>query len=276
MKKRITAVLKPFLTAILVVGGLFVLLVTFAVISHASTTADETVYFPLVKNDPTRTPMPTNTPIPSITPVAQSVPPPYYGSNYITNGSFEDGWTDFPPIPELNWLINQKPNSWEFSWVEIGQPLFGVTDIANGVPECIHKLNDQLPPDEQLGGPNALILDGGHVYKMFHGGASFGTELKQKVYGLTPGQDYRLTVPVQLHYQGWGDPDPWGAESGVWINGDGGWLNRDSLGDRRWNYLSLEFTAPGNGQAEVIIRFKSKYNLGQDFFIDDVHLHAID
>ena len=72
MKKRITAVLKPFLNAILVFGSMFLLLVAFAVISYASTTADEYVYLPLVKKDPT--PTPTNTPIPTNTPTPTPTP----------------------------------------------------------------------------------------------------------------------------------------------------------------------------------------------------------
>ncbi len=53
--------------------------------------------------------------------------------------------------------------------------------VVSGVAEMIHKLSHQLPPDEQLGGPKALILDGSAVYKMFHRGAAFGSQLTQTV-----------------------------------------------------------------------------------------------
>ncbi len=81
-------------------------------------------------------------------------------SNYIIslleNGSFEDeGWTDLSPVG------NQQPVSWTLTWVEPGELLYDSdNDRAEVIPECVHKGSDQLPPDEQLGTPGALILDG--------------------------------------------------------------------------------------------------------------------
>ncbi len=186
----------------------------------------------------------------------------------LKNGSFTGGWSNCPPTP--NSLINQQPNHWQLRWIEPGESLFGAGDKAGGVPECVHKLSGQLPPDEQLGGSHALILEGDTTYKIFHSGSPFGAELKQTVTGLTPGATATLTVPVLAVL--YNETDPFGAESGVWVNGAGGWVNGEQMGNRRWFRHVIPFTVPGDGTAEVIIRVKSKWPRPKDFFIDGVTL----
>jgi PKD repeat protein len=205
-------------------------------------------------------------------------------TNYITveqplpmtpNGSFEDeDWTDIPLGPEYGNLINQEPAEWTLQWAWPGEPIFDSEDIATGVPECVHKYDWQLPPNEQPGGPDALILDGQLVYKVFHNGASFGVSLTQTIAGLSPGAVARLRVPVQAHLHG--DPDPWGAESGLWVNGYGEWVNGATMGDRLWYVHERHFVVPGAGQVTVEVRFKSKWSLPKDFFIDAVQLEVVD
>lgn len=190
----------------------------------------------------------------------------------LQNGSFEEGWTDLPPAP--GFLINQQPNAWTLTWVEPGQPIFDSSDLAGGVPECVHKLAYQLPPNEQPGGPDALILDGEATYKMFHSGAAFGAELRQVVAGLPPGSSWRLIVPIQLHLHN-DLKDPYTAESGVWVNGVGDWANAEVMGDRAWYYHTLDLVAPDSGELDIVIRVKSKWPRPKDFFIDDVQLLPI-
>ncbi len=186
----------------------------------------------------------------------------------IVNPSFEEGWTDLPPAP--GWLINQQPNGWLLSWVPIGQPLYDDPGtLSQGVPECLHKYWWQLPPNEWPGAPNALVLDGDVTYKMFHATAPFGSELRQTITGLTPGTTWRLVVPIQVHL--YGDLDPYTAESGVWVNGIGGWANAGVMGDRTWYLHELLFTVPANGQIELIVRVKSKWS-GKSFFIDALRI----
>jgi PKD repeat protein len=195
-------------------------------------------------------------------------------TNYITvtntlqNGSFEEGWADLPPV---GYLINQQPAGWTLSWVEPGELLYGSTDPAGGVPECVHKHNDQLPPQEQLGGPDALVLDGNYTYKIFHFGAAFGAELTQTISPLAAGVSWRLTVPILLDLHG--DTDPWGAESGVWVNGFGQWANAETMGHRNWYDHVVEFT-PAAGQTEIVIRVKDKHG-HKDFFIDNIRLEMV-
>ena len=205
-------------------------------------------------------------------------------TNYITvqpplpmvpNGSFEDeDWTDIELGPEYGYLINQEPAEWTLEWVWPGDPIFGSGDIATGVPECVHKYDYQLPPDEQPGSPSALILEGNLVYKVFHNGARFGVSLTQEISGLSPGAAARLRVPVQVHLQG--DPDPWGAESGSWVNGFGEWVNGATMGDRRWYVHEHQFTVPPDGKITLVVRFKSKWSLPKDFFVDAVQLELVD
>ena len=188
----------------------------------------------------------------------------------LKNGSFSEGWANMPPAPGN--LINQQPNGWTLRWIEPGQSLFGANDTATGVPECVHKLSDQLPANERLGGPDALILAGSTTYKIFHFGGSFGAELKQTVSSLKPGSKATLTVPVLAVL--YNETDPYGAESGVWINGQGQWVNGGKMGNRKWYRHKVEFTVPANGQATIEIRVKSKWPRKKDFFIDGITLAA--
>ena len=190
----------------------------------------------------------------------------------LQNGSFEEGWTDLPPAP--GHLINQQPTGWDYYWIEPGEPLFDSTDVSRGVPESIHKLASQLPPHEQPGGSSALILDGEAVYKIFHAGAAFGGELSQTVENLPAGSVWRLRVPVQVHLNG--EADPYGAESSVWINDVGGWVNGFAMGDRQWYVHEQMVVVPDNGRVHIQIRVKSKWDRPKDFFIDDVQLEQIE
>ena len=188
----------------------------------------------------------------------------------LKNGSFTDGWSDMPPAPGN--LINQQPNGWQLTWIEPGKSLFGAGDKASGVPECVHKLAKQLPAHEQLGAANALILAGDTTYKVFHFGGAFGTELKQTVTGLKPGSKATLTAPVLAVL--YDETDPYGAESGVWVNGIGEWVHSGKMGNRNWYRHKVEFTVPDNGQATISIRVKSKWPRKKDFFIDGITLNA--
>jgi len=226
---------------------------------------------------PSPTPAPTATPLPSptptIVPTATSEPLP---GNAVVNGSFEDGWSDLPPAP--GYLINQQPNGWQLTWLDIGQPLWDDSGTTvQGIPEALHKLINQLPPHEQPGGSNPLILDGTTTYKMFHFGAPFGSQLYQVVTNLPPGSQWRFTVPLQAHTHG--DNDPWAAESGAWAltsaNQSGGWVPVGQMGDRVWFYHNVEFDVPGDGRVELLIRVKSKWFRAKDFFIDRVELRRL-
>ncbi|MCA9955388.1 MAG: hypothetical protein H6657_31860 [Ardenticatenaceae bacterium] len=187
----------------------------------------------------------------------------------LKNGSFTEGWTNLPPYGNL---INQQPNGWTLRWINPGESLFGAGDTASGVPECVHKLSGQLPTNEQLGGKDALILAGDTTYKVFHAGSAFGVELKQVVTGLKPGSQATLVVPILAVL--YDEPDPYGAESGVWVNGEGEWINGGKMGNRKWYRHRVTFTVPDNGTAVIEVRVKSKWSRKKDFFIDGITLEA--
>lgn len=191
----------------------------------------------------------------------------------LQNGSFSEGWETLPPIVEANFLRNQRPHGWQVEWQAMGEPLYADPGTkVRGIPECVHKLSKQLPKNEQLGGKNALILEGNAVYKIFSGGAEFGATLSQTVTGLQPNSQARLVVPIQVHKHG--DTDIFGAESGVWVNGEGDWAHSEKMGDRKWYKHKIDFTVPDNGQAQIIIRVKSKWRKPKDFFFDGITLEA--
>ena len=186
----------------------------------------------------------------------------------LKNGDFSNGWEDLHGFPI------QEPNDWGVHWIKIGEPLFDSDDLARGIPECVHKLAHQLPPNEQPGAPDALILKGNAVYKVFHYSAPFGIELMQAVTGLAPGAHAKLTVPMRVHRHE--DPDPYGAESAVFVNKIGTWVHSGDMGDRQWFRHVVEFIVPDSGLAYISIRMKSKWARAKDFFIDDVTLEIDD
>lgn len=251
-------------------------------------TAPDSAHLPAVfkpENTPTPQPTPTAAPTATPTPGPTATPRPTPipgGPNKLVNGSFEDGWTDiYSPIDNQ---LKQQPTGWTLTWLDIGERLYDETDpkwVAGGLPEALHKPWWTLPEDERPGGANALILEGDYTYKMFNRGAAFGSELSQVVENLPVGR-YRLTVPVQLHWQEKLDPGGVGwdhdtAQSGAWVivNGQklGRWANALEMGDRQWYYHVVEFELSETADVEVLLRFKSRYAL-KDFFTDAVRLEA--
>lgn len=229
-------------------------------------------------------------PLPPPTRIPMPTPTPGFGPNLLANGSFEDGWTDLPPAP--GYLINQEPAAWSLTWLPVGaqvwdprpphhdDPLIG---IVSGIPEMIHKHENQLPDPEKPGQPGALILEGHYVYKIFHRAGSFASQLSQSV--TLPAGRYRLTAPVNLHWHENLDPndptwDTYTAESGAWVLAGGvslggDWATAREMGNRRWFYHVIEFTLPNTTTVEARIRVKSIYRGPKDFFIDGVWLERI-
>ena len=242
------------------------------------------------ENTPTPSLTPTRavpTPGPTMTPAAS--PTPGFGPNWLENGSFEACWITLPPVEGDK--RNQNPSGWTLSWLERGEEVWDLrtihpenpqVGIVTGIAEMVHKLNTQLPAEEQIGGPKALILEGLTTYKIFDTHGSYGSQLAQTV--TLPAGLWRLTVPVQLHWQENLDPndltwDTFTAESGAWVLGDGlqagGWATARDMGDRRWFYHVVEFELAEEQDVEVLLRFKSIYQSSKDFFVDAVWLEPI-
>lgn len=191
----------------------------------------------------------------------------------LQNGDFSGGWETLPALEDAGFLRNQQPLGWTIEWLNKNEPLYDdPNSLATGIPECVHKLADQLPDNEQLGARDALILEGNATYKIFSFAAAFGATLSQTVTGLKAGSKAKLTVPIQVHLRG--ETDQFGAESGVWVNEEGGWVNGFDMGDHKWHDHVVEFTVPDSGEAEIVIRVKNKWPKGKDFFIDGITLDA--
>lgn len=283
-----------FLIALSVLIALFALSLHYSMSLYAQNGAEK-AFLPVVSvPEPTETPVPTITPTPTETPTitlsptatdtpsptptdtatpTEEPPPP---ETELVNGSFEAciynaelDKCDWPTLPNGN----QPPYAgWELYQVPKGEPLFGASDLATEVSEAKHlEWPYNIPPGEYIGQEAAIILDGDVTYKIFSRSEAFGTELKQIV-ALEPGSGWRLTVPINAHFDG--EIDPYAAESSVTVNNlpEYSWSNISGKTNRRFCKHVVEFTVPDDGMAHISIKVKSKYRNAKDFFIDDVTL----
>lgn len=199
-----------------------------------------------------------------ITPPPPPPPPP---ENDVTFFSFEDGWQDDPLQPDRR----QIPNGFSLEIIKSGTPLPYGNANATGEVEAMHRLNGQLPPDEQRGGENALVLDGEHTYKIQAVRMATGTSLIKRFATTNP---VEVSVPVQCHYQA---PDSYNrvpplesedVYAVLLLNGEeAARLQFPELRDRTW--MVLEGTAvPLNGIVTVELRFVTKWQNSRDLWTD--------
>jgi len=184
----------------------------------------------------------------------------------LVNGSFEMGWTDQS-------MTAQGPHGWMLDIATSGdvrgRPI-------NGTPECVHKLNSQLPPDEQIGGENALILDGVHVYKMFSHGATWQASLKQTIAGYEPDEWLTLVVPVQVHFdERPDDHDP--LDTIVLVEATGAnplryVVKKDN--QREWLKMLVRCVANEQGEIELAITPSVKWEHPTSVFFDAIKLEV--
>jgi hypothetical protein len=190
------------------------------------------------------------------------------------NGSFENGWKTLPPTGNAGFLRNQEPNQWALEILLPGSLLWDSNDEVKGEPECVHKLENQLPPNERPGGLDPLILDGTTTYKIFHSGASFGAKLSQTIEGLKPGTQAKFSMNIRCHKPK-SDGDIYEAEFRLQTNGAGGWWNGSKLKHRRWVNRTQERTIGEDGKFTIEIYVKSKWARPIDFFMDNFKLTAV-
>lgn len=227
------------------------------------------------ENTPTPSATPTLAPSPTAT-VVLGCPPgptPTPAAFGLVNGGFEGCWSTIEQG-------NQEPAGWELTWIEPGELVWDsrYDEPATAIAEMIHKLKLQLPPNEWPGAPNALILDGEATFKLFSNFNIFASQLYQRV--SLPAGSYRLTVPIQIHWQENLDgKDKYTAESGAWVitgaTQSGKWVDAVTMGDRQWYSHVVMFTLPEAAEVDVVIRVKSVYRSKKDFFIDGIKLESI-
>ena len=150
-----------------------------------------------------------------------------------------------------------------------------VPAISGGPGEYVHKLRLQLPPEEWVGQPRALILEGEVTYKIFgtHGPQSL--ILSQKLRG-APGSRITVTVPVL------------GATFDATPLEDDHFIASVSLGntvdkrtysqmverreipgnERDWNLFVVSDTFPASGKLTLTLVFQQNWPGRVEFFID--------
>ena len=190
----------------------------------------------------------------------------------MKNGSFELPWTNLPPVGGHG-LINQQPANFTLTIAEPGQPAWDIRNqklnsalIPSGWPECIHKLTQQLPPHQQPGGSDPLILDGTKVYKVFSGGDQFAVELKQVFTNTAP---IRYQLPVRVHYHALVNSDsPDTAQVHILVNGTRVKFLKaiPDLPNEEWVYPEIDTPA---GEVTLQVRFASIWKMPIDFFMDN-------
>jgi hypothetical protein len=132
----------------------------------------------------------------------------------------------------------------------------------------VHKHADQLPADEQLGGEDALILDGEWTYKVFAASGAFSVDLAY-VYTVTETGNLSIAVPVQVHAHG--DPSTGAA---VWrLSIDGAttaWQSfKNGFEDKTWLELEVaNLPVAAGDKVNIILQMESRALGGIDFFTD--------
>lgn len=192
----------------------------------------------------------------------------------LENGSFENGWSDVGDQ-------QQKPEDWALTWKQPGEAMLSagafpnddppVIDTVGATPECVHMLAAQLPPNEQPGGVNALILDGETVYKVFRN--RFSATLSQVV-NVPDGARVRFSVPVQVHHHNDGSYGACAAR--VFLDGaTSPWATFGAgLTDHEWEILSVEAIAGNNSFVGVDLEGRAEADV--TFFIDAITLEIIE
>lgn len=211
------------------------------------------------------------------------------------NLSFEQGWDDIiiGATGTQPGRQGQQPTGWTLTALPIGSKLLSAGVFPNDdpplmetvktVPECIHKHATTLPPDEQLGGSKALILDGDWTYAVFSNYSPFSvtlaTVLDAASTGAKPGQNVLVTVPVNTHFHPY---NPGGQPNGddslgacrwrVKANDAGGTWHTYKINviDRVFTYYQVNVKADANGAVRLVVDLESASEAGITYFIDGI------
>lgn len=251
------------------------------------------VYFPVVVKYPTPTPTNTSTPTatptatstPTVTPTPSITPTPtktlvFIAPLTIANPSFEDGWTDVIPDAQFpnGWVTTLTPNGQEMPLSPKWQGGVQVPAISTGYGKYVHMLWWQLPENERLGQPRALILEGDTVYKPYSEWVSHAIQLSQVVSG-PPGTYARVIVYIlgEEHNPPPYEPDHFAASVKLGSTEDRRGLAQmvthfDIPGNERaWNKFDVLAQFPGSGQLTLTITMELNWTTLTDFFIDNIN-----
>jgi hypothetical protein len=212
----------------------------------------------------------------------------------IINYSFQDPDWFTTPSGDPRGARNQIPPGWMLTVTPTGQPLTiptkksdcgtqTVAAVASGPPECVHKLESQLPADEKKGAARSLIISGDKVYKIFAGGGgnTFAATLSQTV-DFPSGSKIKIGAWVLAETS-----DPVNPACGK-LEDDHAWVildfgtahdkrnltqmlaHHDLAGQgntRAWNLLVCESTIPASGKETIALTVQQNWRGNVDFFI---------
>lgn len=192
----------------------------------------------------------------------------------LVNGDFSDGWVNFLPYGTLT---NQQPYGFGLTIRRPGALLLSFDadipddkprlNIIESVPECVHKHNLQLPPEERVGGSRPLVLAGAYTYKIFVAHNPFSVILEQPV-SIPFGGLLRVEVPVQVHQHGDGSPGAavWMVDIGDWRSG---WKTfGHGFEDRQWVRIGRELKVERGDIIDIVLYMESRSEAGIDFWTD--------
>lgn len=195
-------------------------------------------------------------------------------TNLLINPGFEGGWYHWNSTPEL-----AIPNGWDFWWADSGWPMLEPQDLEWGRPETVTWL---YPPGYA---ETWFWRDGQYTLKVFGAWRPIWWRLSQTVTGLTPGANYKFTVPVYPELVASYDPKVYAGNANAGEHRltaqSGGqtfatvWLDLNSVPPGQWTILSLTFTAQSSS-ATVEVEMRGRWGLVNNaFFVDQLSLEQV-
>jgi hypothetical protein len=147
-----------------------------------------------------------------------------------------------------------------------------VHEVVKCIADTVHMDPLHLPPDEHLGGEDALILDGNWTFKVFRGTGPFSERMECDV--PSTGERIKLRLPIQTHAHG--DGSTGAAAYRIGVDGVfGRWYTTfiDFM-DRTWFTLEEEFVSSGS-TAHITLDLESRAIGGIDFWLDKLEYDEV-
>jgi len=210
----------------------------------------------------------------------------------MPNINFNNGWTDVwvGGAAGIPGRMAQQPNGWQVSARPISTALlsagafpgddYPILETIKTIPEAKHVRSIDLPANQQLGGSDALILDGDCVYKVFSNYEPYSftmrTTLAADVTGAKPGDIVDVEVYVRTHFNPYnpnggpmGDGSLGACRWRTVANGNGGtWYTyKLNVDDRVYEVSPISAIADSNGDVKLTIDLESASAAGIDYFV---------
>jgi murein DD-endopeptidase MepM/ murein hydrolase activator NlpD len=195
--------------------------------------------------------------------------------------SFER-WTDvLVGFPANAARQAQQPAGWTINVIGVGSDLESagvfppgfdeepVFEIAETTPEIVHKHRDQLPPEQQPGGADALVLAGDYVLKVFSAYMPFGFRMST-CFTVEPYARVTLQIPVNTHFYGDGSPGACAIKAQANRTESPWHTFGPTMPGFRWHVIELQTVADNLGDVDVTVWLESRALGGITFFVDKV------